>query len=87
MKDKGLMTIAAPESWRAIVVGDKIVVANRDTIEGCRKAAVKAREAVRCTIRINSPEDDQRGVKLKRALSQLWAMILLTTQNSAKTHQ
>lgn len=49
-----MMNIAAPESWRAIVAGDKIVAANRDTIDGCRKAAGKRREAVRCTIRVTS---------------------------------
>lgn len=47
-----MMNIAAPESWRAIVASDKIVTANRDTIAGCKKAAGKAREAVRCTIRV-----------------------------------
>ncbi|MFW2853782.1 DUF6118 family protein [Sphingomonas sp. TX0543] len=47
-----LMSVAAPESWRAIVAGDRIVIANRDTIDGRRKAAAKARDAVRCTIRV-----------------------------------
>lgn len=41
-----MMNIAS-ESWRPVVAGDKIVTANRDKIEGCRKAATKAREAVR----------------------------------------
>ena len=39
-----MMNIAGPESWRVIVAGDEIVAANRETIVGCRKAAVKARE-------------------------------------------
>ena len=39
-----MMNIAAPESWRAIVADDKIVSGNRDTIDGCSEAAVKARE-------------------------------------------
>jgi len=47
-----MMNIVAPESWRPVVAGDKIVTANRDKIERCRKAATKARQAVRCTIRV-----------------------------------
>ena len=46
MRDAGqrMMIIAAPESWRAIVAGDKIVTANRDTIEACRIAAAEGAE-------------------------------------------
>lgn len=40
------MNVAGPENWRAIVAGDQIVRANRDTIEGCRKAATEARDTV-----------------------------------------
>ena len=47
-----MMQSAAPESWRAIVAGDKIMMANREAIDRCRKAAGKAREAVRCTITV-----------------------------------
>ena len=47
-----MMNIAAPESWRAIVVGDKIVSGNRDTIDGCSEAAARVRDTVRCTIRV-----------------------------------
>ncbi len=49
-----MMNIAAPENWRAIVAGDKIVAANRDTIKGCQKAAKKAGDAVRCTIKVGA---------------------------------
>lgn len=47
-----LMETASPAAFSAIVAGDKIVTANRETIEGCRKAATKARDTVRCTIRV-----------------------------------
>lgn len=47
-----MMQGADPVQFRAIVAGDKIVTANRDTIEGCRKSAAEGRGSVRCTIRI-----------------------------------
>ena len=47
-----MMQSASPAAFRAIVGADKIVTANRETIDRCRKAAGKADEAVRCTIRI-----------------------------------
>ena len=56
-----MMQSAAPESWRAIVAGDKIVTANRETIEGCSKAAARARDTVRCTITIKREEVSMAG--------------------------
>lgn len=56
-----MMQSAAPESWRAIVAGDKIVTANRETIEGCSKAAARARDTVRCTITIK--REERRGTE------------------------
>ncbi|MFT6571120.1 MAG: hypothetical protein ACJAWY_002843 [Sphingomonas echinoides] len=47
-----MMQSASPTAFRAIVGADRIVTANRDTIEGCSKAAARKRETVRCTIRI-----------------------------------
>ena len=47
-----LMQSASPTAFHAIVAADKIVTANREAIEGCSKAAAKAKEPVRCTIRI-----------------------------------
>ena len=47
-----LMQSASPTAFRAIVAGDRIVTANRETIEGCSKAAVRARETVRGTIKV-----------------------------------
>nr|QJS06607.1 hypothetical protein [Sphingomonas sp.] len=49
-----MMQSADPAQFRAIVASDKIVMANRKAIEGCEKAAVKAREALRCTIRVGA---------------------------------
>ncbi|MBB6229350.1 hypothetical protein FHS79_003551 [Polymorphobacter multimanifer] len=47
-----MMQSADTAQFRAIVAGDRIVTANRETIEGCSKAAAKARDTLRCTIRI-----------------------------------
>ncbi|MES3045296.1 DUF6118 family protein [Sphingomonas faeni] len=47
-----LMQTASPTAFSAIVGADRIVTANRETIEGCSKAAARKREMVRCTIRI-----------------------------------
>lgn len=47
-----MMQSASPAAFRAIVTGDRIVTANRETIEGCSKAAARTRETVRCTIRV-----------------------------------
>lgn len=47
-----MMQSASPAAFRAIVAGDRIVTANRETIEDCSKAATRARDTVRCTIRV-----------------------------------
>ena len=54
------MQTASPTAFSAIVGADRIVTANRETIEGCSKAAARKREMVRCTIRIaaNQPLHD-----------------------------
>ena len=49
-----MMQSASPTAFRAIVAADRIVTANRETIEGCSKAAARRHETVRCTIRIGS---------------------------------
>ena len=55
-----MMNIAAPENWRAIVAGDKVVTANREVIERCRKAATAAKPT-RCTIVIEAERPQLRG--------------------------
>ncbi|SEK03111.1 hypothetical protein SAMN05428950_11520 [Sphingomonas sp. OV641] len=47
-----LMRTSAPDAFANIAAGDRIVTANRQALEACRKRADKAREAVRCTIKI-----------------------------------
>ncbi|EQB00442.1 hypothetical protein L288_18365 [Sphingobium quisquiliarum P25] len=49
---KHLMVSASPQSWDAIAAAANLVRDNRETIEGCRKAAAKAEKAVRCTIEV-----------------------------------
>jgi len=47
-----MMQSASPTAFSAIAGADRIVTANRETIEGCSKAATRKRETVRCTIRV-----------------------------------
>lgn len=47
-----MMQSADPAAFRAIVAADKIVTANREAIDGCSKAATRARDTVRCQIRV-----------------------------------
>ncbi len=49
-----MMQSASPTAFRAIVAADRIVTANRQAIEGCDRAAAKAHETVRCTIRVGT---------------------------------
>lgn len=48
-----MMQSVDPTAFRAIVAADRIVRANRETIEGCRRAARKAREEVRCAVTVD----------------------------------
>jgi hypothetical protein len=47
-----LMQSASPTAFRGIVAADRIVTANREAIDRCGKAAIKASEPVRCTIKV-----------------------------------
>ncbi len=47
-----MMQSASPTAFSAIVAADRIVTANRETIEGCSKAAARTRKTMRCTIRV-----------------------------------
>lgn len=47
-----LMRAGNPEGWQAIVDAADMQQANRDAIAACERAAAKAKEPVRCTIRI-----------------------------------
>lgn len=50
-----MMQSADPAQFGAIVAGDKILTANRETIDGCQKAATKAKKPVRCTVEVKPP--------------------------------
>lgn len=47
-----LAVSSSPETWNTMVAGAILVQDNRKTIDACRRAAAKAAEPVRCTIRI-----------------------------------
>lgn len=46
------MRASSPDAFANVAAGDRIITADRETIKGCSKAAVKADEPVRCTIRV-----------------------------------
>ncbi len=54
-----MMQSAAPDAFANIAAGDRIITANRETIEDCGKIAVRKRETVRCTVRVAPKE---RGI-------------------------
>lgn len=51
-----LLRTGNPEGWQAIVDAADMARENRDAIAACQKAAAKAKEPVRCTIRIRKPK-------------------------------
>lgn len=50
-----LMRTAAPEDWGLIVAASPLADGNRETVQGCREAAEKAKKPVRCTIEVKPP--------------------------------
>lgn len=50
-----LMRTGNPEGWQAIVDAADMRQANRETLAACEQRAVKARQPVRCAIRIRRP--------------------------------
>jgi hypothetical protein len=50
-----LMRAGNPEGWQAIVDAADMRQTNRDAIAGCERAAARAKEPVRCTIKIGDP--------------------------------
>lgn len=55
-----MMQAASPTAFRAIIAADRMVLANRETIEGCSKAAARTRETVRCTIKVGASLEEQQ---------------------------
>lgn len=47
-----LMQTAAPESWGLIVAASPLSDDNRKAVQACRERAAKAKEPVRCTIKV-----------------------------------
>ena len=41
----------------AVLMGPRLLRYNRETIDGCREQAEKAKKAVRCTIEVKSAND------------------------------
>jgi len=54
-----LMRAAAPDAFANIAAGDRIITANRESLEGCQKIATKTRKAVKCTVSI-TPQPKSR---------------------------
>jgi hypothetical protein len=49
-----MMALASPDAFGAILAGNKIVSANRNTLGACQRAAGKAEKPVRCTIEVKA---------------------------------
>lgn len=47
-----MMQAASPNAFVALAAGDRIVAANREALEACRRRADRERETVRCTINV-----------------------------------
>ncbi len=52
-----MMRAAAPDAFANIAAGDRIVTANRETLEACHKAAARAKKPVRCSIEVKGTQD------------------------------
>ncbi|KZC79441.1 hypothetical protein AX777_10765 [Sphingobium yanoikuyae] len=51
-----MMRVGNPEGWQAIVDAAEMRQANRDAIAACEEVAAKAKEMVRCTVRVETPQ-------------------------------
>jgi hypothetical protein len=49
-----LIEATAPDRWREIDLGFRIVSNNRDAIDRCKKASTPKKESVRCAIEIKT---------------------------------
>lgn len=54
-----MMRTAAPDAFANIAAGDRIITANRVSLEACRKRANRTREAVRCTVNVEADKRKQ----------------------------
>ncbi|WP_234715877.1 DUF6118 family protein [Sphingopyxis macrogoltabida] len=53
-----MMQAASPSAFAALAAGDRIVAANREALEACRKRADRESQAVRCTVSV-APREPQ----------------------------
>ncbi|TPG52211.1 DUF6118 family protein [Sphingomonas glacialis] len=51
-----LMRAASPTAFAGILSGNRLIIANRDTLDACRKKAARAKKAVRCEIQVMAEE-------------------------------
>lgn len=55
-----LMRADDPQAFADVLAGNRLVAANRETLEACRKKAAKAKKAVHCVIEVGAREQDGR---------------------------
>jgi len=55
-----LMRAGNAPAFAGVLAGNRLVVANREILEACRKQAAKTEKAVRCTIEIGTGAHDER---------------------------
>ena len=55
-----LMRAGDPQAFAGVLAANRLTTANRETLEACRKQAVKAGKAVRCGIEVEKGEGDGR---------------------------
>ncbi|SEK02151.1 hypothetical protein SAMN05428950_11320 [Sphingomonas sp. OV641] len=55
-----MMQAASPGAFAALAAGDRIIAANREALEACRKRADRERAAVRCTVEVSSSKQGKR---------------------------
>lgn len=51
-----MMQAASPSAFAALAAGDRVVAANREALEACRKRADRERETVRCTVKVEASQ-------------------------------
>lgn len=49
-----LMRAASPQAFAGVLSGNRLMIANRDVLDACRKQASKAKKAVRCEIQVKA---------------------------------
>ena len=55
-----LMRSGDAQAYAGVLAGNRLVVANRETLRACRKQAAKAKKTVRCTIEVGTGEREVR---------------------------